>query len=253
MTVSPTEMRSAAALELAMVMPVFNEAACIAPVVDSWLAALTALGIRFRIIVLNDGSTDDTVAQLAVFAGDARVTVVNKRNTGHGPTILAGYRQAAPLAEWVFQCDSDDEMRAEHFAPLWAARVDADALFGTRTGRVQNWSRALLSAASRLTVRLVFGRAVPDVNTPFRLLRAPLLAEILRQMPDDLFAPNVIISGALARAGCRLVFRPTPHAGRKTGAASIVKWRLVKAAVKAFGQTLRCRPRLARRSGDDRV
>ena len=66
---------------------------------------------------------------------------MNRPNCGHGPTILEGHRRAVELADWVFQCDSDDEMTAEHFAALWMQRRQYDLLLGYRAGRRTRWSR----------------------------------------------------------------------------------------------------------------
>lgn len=232
-------------VDLALVMPVYNEQDCIVDVIRSWKAVLAGLGARWQIIVLNDGSKDQTAERLASFAGDPQIFVVNKPNSGHGPTILQGYRMAVERAEWAFQCDSDNEMPADAFPLLWQRRHDYDALFGMRSGRVQALPRRLISACSRLTVRCLFGCGVPDVNTPYRLMRASLLKPIIQQIPDDTFAPNVIISGAIVRAGARVFNHPVPHEGRRTGSVSIVKWKLWKAAIRSFFQTLGCRPTVA--------
>ncbi len=232
--------------DLALVMPVYNEEACIAAVVRSWRDMLSRCRINFLMVVLNDGSWDDTKEALAEFDGDARIEVVNKENTGHGPTILVGYRGAVEAADWVFQCDSDDEMKPASFPALWERRDAYDALFGSRQGRTQNLGRKLISACSRLVVRALFGNGVADVNTPYRLIRAPILKEIAAQIPTNTFAPNVIISGALSKAGLHIYNRPVACEGRKTGVASIVKWKLWKAAVRSFLQTVVCRPTITR-------
>lgn len=231
-------------LDVALVMPVYNEEACIAEVVRSWRKMLLGLDVRFRMIVLNDGSTDGTRAVLDALARDDCVEVVHKPNSGHGPTILEGYRRAVRQAEWVFQCDSDDEMKPEGFPMLWAARESYDALFGIRAGRRQNAGRSLISACSRLTVRLLFGEGVDDVNTPYRLIRSGPLRKIVERIPNDTFAPNVIVSGALCRAGARICNQPVPHECRRTGSVSIVKWKLWKSAARSLWQTFRCRPRI---------
>ena len=228
--------------DLAVVMPVYNEEACIVEVIESWRDRLSNLRINFKIFALNDGSTDNTLKALAVFKDDKRIEVINKKNSGHGPTILIGYKMAADIADWVFQCDSDDEMKAEHFAGLWEKRNQFDALFGMRVNRKQNLGRKMISAMSRFTVHLLFGKGVVDVNTCYRLMRAGILKQIARQIPEDTFAPNVIISGAISKAGLRIYNHPVPYEARKTGTVSIMRWKLWRAAFKSFIQTLKCRP-----------
>jgi dolichol-phosphate mannosyltransferase len=234
-----------ASLELAMVMPVYNEETCIADVVASWREVLSGLCVPFRIIVLNDGSKDRTAEKLATFAADERITVINKPNAGHGPTILQGYHLAVDLADWVFQCDSDDEMKASEFPRLWENRESYDVLFGYRQNRMQGLGRKVISAVSRMTVALMFGSGVKDVNTPYRLMRSAFLRQIIGQIPDGTFAPNVIIAGAFARAKLRIANLPVPHENRRTGTVSIVKWKLWKSAFRSFFQTLQCRPKIS--------
>jgi len=224
--------------ELALVMPVCNEQACIVAVVQSWLDVLSRLNIDFRFIILNDGSTDGTEEALAVFEHDRRLHVINKQNTGHGPTILLGYRQAVELGEWVFQCDSDDEMKADYFPCLWEKRKEYHALLGKRAEYKQTRSRKFVSICSRIAIRLLYGSGVADVNTPFRLIRSNVLKQFVNQIPDDTFAPNILISGMLARTGARIYEHPVPHEGRRTGKTSLVRLKLWRCALKAFWQTL---------------
>src|SRR4030042_3409097 len=183
--------------ELALVMPVDNEQDCIVEVIRSWRDMIFSLGIDFRIIVLNDWSGEWAGERLRSFNGEPRIEIVEKTNSGHGPTILMGYIRAVTLADWVFQCDSDDEMSAVHFPSLWNSRDRYDAVFGYREGRIQGVGRRMISVVSRITVRILFGSGVYDVNTPYRLMRSEILESILERIPGNTFAPNVIISGVL--------------------------------------------------------
>ena len=186
--------------ELTIVMPVYNEQDAIEGVVEEWMVELDRLNIRCEFRLYNDGSRDHTAERLERLKGrHPQLVVINKPNEGHGPTILRGYRET--MAPWVFQTDSDGEMPASCFSELWNRREDYDALFGIRAGRVQNVRRKLISLVSRCTVAVFFGKGVLDVNTPYRLIRSSLMKSIVTQIPNDTFAPNVIISGALARAG----------------------------------------------------
>lgn len=239
--------------ELALVMPVYNEAECIVEVVQSWRDELSRLGISFVMLVLNDGSGDLTAQKLSFFRDDQAIRVLEKHNSGHGPTILLGYNLAHPLAHWVFQTDSDNEMSPRHFQELWQRRDDYDALFGKRHNRQQASGRRLISAGSRLTVRLLFRGGVHDVNTPYRLIRSPLLKRIVDRIPPDTFAPNIIISGAAALWRARILNLAVPHEGRRTGSVSIVKWKLWRAACRSFLQTVKLSRTLGRGEMHDRL
>jgi len=64
--------------------------------------------------------------------------------------------------------DSDNEMSPAYFFELWSRRDSYEALFSTRTGRVQNLGRKIISSVSRKTVGLIYGRGMVDVNVPYR-------------------------------------------------------------------------------------
>jgi len=238
--------------ELALVMPVYNEEGCVAEVVRSWRDMLRASGINFVMIVINDGSRDRTADILQGLAGDGQIRVIHQANAGHGPTVLKGYAQAVTLADWVFQCDSDNEMGPDSFGGLWAMRHEADAVFGCRRHRKQNLQRSLVSFCSRTTVGWLFGGGIEDVNTPYRLMRSSVLQPILEYIPPDTFAPNVILCGAMTFAGARVRSLPVPCRPRQTGRASIVRWKLWGVAVRSFGQTLRCSRKIRRSQLRDR-
>ena len=227
--------------ELIVVMPVYNEAECIGAVIEDWRAALEKLNINFEIIALNDGSTDATRDVLLHFENDPRVSVINKANSGHGPTILQGYRDAAARADWVFQVDSDDEMKPRAFPNFWKRRDRYDAIFGVRVAREQDSARRFLSAGSRATIKFLYGRGVRDVNVPYRLMRAQVLAPIVAAIPDETFAPNILISGVLGRNRRRVLNLPVTHENRVTGTGSLTNSKVWKVAARALGQTLRFR------------
>ena len=229
-------------LDLCVVIPVYNEAGAVESVLRKWTAALDALGVRYEVHAWNDGSRDETGAILSrcAAASGGRIVARDKQNSGHGPTILGGYRIAAERAEWVFQIDSDDEMGPEGLSGLWERRAEYDFLVGRRAGRRQPLSRKIVSAVSRLSVRLFYGRGgVWDVNSPYRLMRASVFLPFYRAIPDDAFAPNILLSGLAARYRLRCFETPVAQRGRTTGEVSIKKWKILKAAVRSFLQTVR--------------
>lgn len=227
--------------DVAVVMPVYNEAECICDVLDDWTKELDRLAITYRLIVLNDGSKDNTAEVLLKYRDNPHIQIINKKNSGHGPTILQGYGIAVQSAQWVFQVDSDNEIKAKQFKKLWTEREKYDAVIGIRDGRQQPLSRKIISAVSRLVVRVFYGPGVTDVNCPFRLMRAEVLKQITQKIPPDTFAPNVAVSGFFALRKDRVLNQTIPHVNRQTGEVSIKKWKLLKAAIKSFEQVIQIR------------
>ena len=227
--------------DLIVVMPVYNEEGAIGSVLDSWVAKLDSMQLDYEIHPYNDGSKDRTADILAACAAKhpGKIVAHNKPNSGHGPTILQGYRENAEKAEWLFQIDSDDEMTPDSFDQLWNKRENCDFLTGQRDGRKQALPRKIISAVSRLSVRIFYGKSVWDVNTPYRLMRTAVFKEVFEAIPADTFAPNVILSGMAARKKFRCFEMPVPQRDRRTGEVSIKKWKLFKAAVRSFSQTIR--------------
>lgn len=222
---------------LTVIVPVYQEEGAIADVLSDWTRALGALGIDYRLRVYDDGSRDGTAALLDAHArADARIEVVHQANRGHGPTVLRGYREAD--SPWVFQVDGDGEMPAGAFARLWERRLEHDLLVGDRRDRESTPLRRLVSASSRLLVRLAFGRGPRDVNTPYRLWRGDALRPLLALVPDGAFAPNVLLSGLAARAGLRVFETPVPHHGRRTGRGSLDLRRLAAGVLRSARETL---------------
>ncbi len=229
-------------LDVVVVMPVYNEQDCIAEVLKSWIEELSRVSMNFEILVINDGSVDRTADELSRFTDDGRVRILDKANSGHGPTIHLGYTMAVDLADWVFQTDSDAEIAPDHFIDLWERRSSYDALLGYRIDRRQDMARKCISRVAALTVGLLFGRSVLDPNVPYRLMRSSVLRRLLENIPGDTFAPNVLISAGLAASGASVYNSPVVHTVRKTGTTSLLRWSLLSRSVKSFAQTIRFFP-----------
>jgi len=229
--------RLASGLDLSIVMPVYNEELGIESVVNSWMAEIERLGIRCEFLLYNDGSKDATGARLdAIAQRYAAVRVTHHTNQGHGPTVLRGYGEAQ--GEWVFQTDSDDEIPASAFGAVWQAREGHDAVFGIRTGRPSGPARRLLTLGAAFSVRVLFGQGPTDVNVPFRLIRRRTLATLLPRIPPHTFAPNVVLSGLVARDRVRFTEVPVPAVERRLGQTSIIGMKTLKLGARAARETI---------------
>src|SRR5580692_4268772 len=100
---------------LAVVIPVYNEEKNIAALLQDWLPVFRDTGLPFRVILIDDGSKDDSLKILQTLQKNhAALEVYTQPNAGHGPSILKGYRLAA-AAQWVFQIDSDHQLDTAAF------------------------------------------------------------------------------------------------------------------------------------------
>ncbi len=223
--------------DLTVIIPVFNEEGSIKQVITDWISILRKLGIDFTIRVYNDGSTDKTMEVLKSLKPDigGELDLVDKPNSGHGPTILEGYRQAQ--SEWIFQTDADNEIYPEHFFGFWESRQDRDLVIGYRTKMKRSLHRRTLSSASRLFVSILFGRAIRDVNCPYRLMRTAAFRPLFGLIPGDTFAPNAILSGCAINSSFRILEIPVQFHQRTQGETSLKRWSLVSKALKSFRQT----------------
>ncbi len=224
---------------LSIVMPVYNEEEIIETVVKDWHDTLSAMGVNFEIRCYNDGSKDNTQEIL----GQLKTTypslvVINKPNTGHGPTILRGYAESRH-ADWIFQIDSDNEIRADQFAAFWEIRDGYDFLLGQRSHKDFPISRQFISYVAWFVVRTGFGSKLVDVNSPFRLFRSTALSPLIQRIPVDTFAPNVLITGMAAGAkDLRCKEMPIENQFRQTGTVSIKHFKLFKVALRSFKESI---------------
>ena len=224
--------------ELNVIIPVYNEEGAIKTVLEKWSKELERLDIAFNIHAYNDGSKDNTLNILNEYAAEnERIIVHDKPNSGHGSTIILGYQENCN-SEWLFQIDSDDEMGPESFEELWNKRNNYDFLIGSRTERDNPLSRKLITLFSRLTVWIMYGTGVKDVNSPYRLMKSELFKPYYELIPSDTFAPNVIISGICGMKKFKVYEIPVIYKFRTTGEVSIKKFKLLKSALKSFLQTI---------------
>jgi dolichol-phosphate mannosyltransferase len=179
---------------LAVVIPVYNEEKNIAALLHDWLQVFRNTGLPFRVLLIDDGSKDNSGKILQTLAeNDPTLSVCTQLNAGHGPSILKGYRLAA-AAQWVFQIDSDHQLDTAAFRTLWDNREDYDLLLAERKEKNATLPRQCISGVSKGIVRWLYGRGVRDVNTPYRLMRAQKLQEALEKIPETSFAPNILLT-----------------------------------------------------------
>src|ERR1700759_3512194 len=151
--------------ELVVVMPVYNEEATIGVVVTEWLQSLQALGMSFRLLVVNDGSKDSTVEKVCdlQLKNSPHLQLIDKANSGHGRSCRVGYENALQQkARWIFPIDSGGQCDPQFFPQVWNARREADCVFGDRVTRDDGSMRVFISFACRVLLWCFSGAYVHD-------------------------------------------------------------------------------------------
>ncbi|GAB3994752.1 hypothetical protein GCM10028807_33100 [Spirosoma daeguense] len=224
---------------LSIVMPAYNEEEVIEAVVKQWTDLLTRQfpTENTRLIVVNDGSRDNTGAILdQIKERYPKLMVVHQPNGGHGNAVVNGYRQAVALdSEYVFQTDSDDQFIADDFAKLWSKRHDSPFILGYREERYDAPARLVITRILRFSIALIYGTYIMDSNIPFRLIKGSFLRKLLAQLPTPTpFAPNIFLAVMAKKSGNTTYDIPITHKERLTGTVSILRWKLLKVCMQSF-------------------
>lgn len=233
---------ASASLPLSVVMPAFNEEGAIADAVDEVRRVILDRVDGAELIVVDDGSTDGTGPILDALAADGRIRVIHRANGGHGAALRTGLDAAR--GAYLFLLDSDRQIPLDDFPALWVAALRTDGVFGVRRRRDDPWTRLWLTRVIRLVVRLLFGVSMPDANVPFKLFRRSLWDDARPFIPEGTLAPSLFLALFVARGGYRVDSSVVPHRARGSGVPSIRHWKLLRFALRGFGQLLLFRIRI---------
>jgi len=227
--------------KLYIIIPAYNEQDTILNVISDWYPIVKKAGEGSRLVVIDDGSRDDTLKILKEEEEKRdRLTVIHKENSGHGATILHGYKYAIEEgADLIFQTDSDGQTDPKDFDRFWADRGNYDMVIGFRNSRQDGFSRIVVTRILRLVIFLTFHVRVRDANTPFRLMRASTLKRELKYVPDDYFLTNVLISVIYAKHKNSVKSVPISFKPRQGGVNSINIRKIIKVGVKALVEFVR--------------
>lgn len=232
-------------VELAIVLPVFNERSCILEALRQAEEIANRVS-NCQIIVVDDGSTDGTGEMLDEQAKrNNRVTICHQINSGHGAAVLKGYREAIKMgAEWIFQLDSDNKFEVKDFLKLWELRQRSVFILGNRLGRKDPIHRKIVTNGAKILNLLLFGVWIPDANIPFRLMEASFLEGCLQQLGFDPFAPNIWLSVLAAKKGVPLLNIPIQNLERISGQSAPALNNILRIGFICVGDAIRLRWRL---------
>jgi glycosyltransferase involved in cell wall biosynthesis len=214
---------------LSILVPAKNEAASLPRLVAEIVAAFRPLRDRasgpnpleaFEVVVIDDGSTDDSAAVLAALAAatpELRPIRLVK-NAGQSAATACGFRAAR--GEWVAILDADLQNPPAELARLWDALPGHDAALGWRMKREDKWSKRVISRhANRVRNRVLGGQPIKDTGCAVRIFPR----EVALRFPM-FHGAHRFYGPLLDREGCRIVQVPVEHRPRPFGTSNYNLW-----------------------------
>ena len=206
---------------VSVVIPAYNEAEAIASVVS----AISAAGPWREVIVVDDGSADETSGR----AGAAGAIVVrHPYNKGNGAAVKSGIRRAT--GEYVLILDGDGQHQAADAHRLVARLGEYDLVIGARSAATQaSQARRYGNDALNRFASYLTGRDIPDLTSGFRAARREHLLEFIHLLPNGFSTPTTTTL-AFVKAGYNVAFEPA-EARQRVGTSKI---RLARDGAKFF-------------------
>lgn len=197
-------------LSLSVVIPAYNEEGAVRETVDEVNAALGPTGIDFEIVVVDDGSSDNT-RQEAISSG---ATVDwNPQNMGYGATLKRGVKKAQ--YEYVAILDADGTYPAHYLPGMLALCRDNDMVVGDRGAAMKNVPTIRKPAKWFLNNLASFlaERKLNDLNSGLRVFRKSELIPFLPLLPQN-FSFTTTITLCMSCNGKRMVYTPIEYRKR---------------------------------------
>ncbi len=197
---------------LSVIIPVYNEAQTIGLLVKE----IRSLYPGAEVIVINDGSTDDTVAEATEAGG---IVFSHPYNIGNGAAIKSGIRIAS--GEIFVFMDGDGQHDPADIAQLVQPIPEFDMVVGARgSGQQASFFRALGNRAYNRLASYVSSFSVKDLTSGFRAIRAEVAHRLLYLLPNAYSYPTTLTLSVL-RSGRSVKYVAIDIKKRKRGKSKI--------------------------------
>ncbi len=201
-------------VDLSVVLPLYNEVNSIAALLRQLVVTFEDnFAHTFEIIAVDDGSTDGSAAAVTAVS-DPRIRLISHPyNMGNGAAVKTGIRAAQ--GQWVLLMDADGQHKPTDIPRLWALREQYDMVVGARTKESETAvHRDIANAIYNRFASYVCGRAIDDLTSGFRLIRADIAKSLVFLLPNTFSYPTTITL-AVVRSGYSLAYVPITTAKRQ--------------------------------------
>ena len=202
---------------LSVFFPAYNDAPALPELLERTFAVLPLVADDFEVIVVNDGSQDDTdqvLLRLAARYGPRLRVVRHAVNQGYGAAVGSGFRAA--VKDYVFYTDGDAQYDITELPRLIAALQPGIGLVnGYKISRSDVFYRVFIGKVYLWTVRRLFGLKIRDVDCDFRVVKRSFLEKITLESTSGTICVELVRK--LQDIGCGVVEIPVHHLPRQYG------------------------------------
>lgn len=189
--------------EVSIIIPVYREAKVISDVVERVCQVMDVLDRYYEIIIVDDGSDDET-AKKAKEAG-ARV-ISHPYNIGNGAAVKTGIREAH--GETLIMLDGDGQHAPEDIPQLLEKLGHYDMVVGARTGESEtSFGRTIANSIYNRFATYMCGRKIEDLTSGFRAVKANIARLFLNLLPNTFSYPTTLTM-SVVRSGYSLAYVP---------------------------------------------
>ena len=200
---------------ISVFFPCYNEQENVAKVAQQAIEVLEGLQADYEVIIVNDGSADQTgsVAD-QIAARHSRVRVIHHpRNLGYGAALQSGFRAAAKAL--VFHTDGDGQFNLGELPPWLPLMKDYDIVCGYRMNRQDNLVRRMNGWLWTKMVGWLFALCLRDIDCAFKLYKRVIFDNLKMESTGALISTEILARAA--RKGYRITERGVHHYPRTAG------------------------------------
>ena len=195
--------------------PAYYDEKSISGVTKNFHDLLEKTGRKFEIIIVDDGSPDNTgnvADKLAKQASNVRV-IHHPENRGYGSALISGFYNAK--TDLVGFTDGDAQYLPEEFPLLLDAIKDSDLVIGFRKKRAEGFSRKFSQKIYKIVLFLLFGITIRDPDCSYKLARRKIFEKINLTSTSGFISAELIFKAK--RNGFRIKQVPVTHLKRPFG------------------------------------
>lgn len=217
---------SSEAVDLSVVIPAYNEEECLTDVLRELKDVLQCLDLDHEIIVIDDGSTDDTLGvlkRLCVEISCLRVFSITP-NSGQSAALGVGFGHAR--GRIVITMDADGQINPANIPKLIKKLDNCDVCCGYRIDRNDSPSRKAAGVIANLIRNRVLGENIIDTGCSLKAFKASLIRDLTMWQGIHRFLPSMLLM-----KDAKIEQIPVDHRSRTKGRSKYTNWNRLRTTI----------------------